>query len=128
MTTTAALPRKKIRPTARPSLGSVCANVLVSRNLIAVDDQPLIEEVVTRFSGLAESITSELSRRCLIAVESEAIVREFIRRTVKRYFLKTCGLTEEELGRILGVEKATAHRILKGTIGLTDEHIRKLAA
>jgi hypothetical protein len=128
MTSPAALPRKKPHPATRPSLCSVCATVLISRDLVAAEDQPLIEEVVARLSGVAESITSELSRRCLIAADNESIVKEFIRRTVKRYFLKTCGLSEEELGRILGVEKAVAHRILKGTIGLTDEHIRKLAA
>jgi len=105
-----------------------CARVLISRNLVAAEDNALIEEVAERFSGAEESITSELSRRCLIPVESEAIVKEFIKRTVKRYYLKTCGLTDEELGRALGVDKDLAHRILKGTAELTPEHIKKLAA
>lgn len=105
-----------------------CARVLISRNLIAAEDMALIEEVAERFSGAEDSITSELSRRCLIPAECESIVKEFIKRTVKRYYLKTCGLTDEELGRVLGIDTAVAHRILNGTAELTPEHIKKLAA
>ena len=126
MNATPALAQKSKSPL--PTLGSECAGVLISRNLIAAEDKALIEEVVERFSGVAESITSELSRRCLVAVESESIVKEFIKRTVNRYYLKTCGLTDEELGRILGVEKEVAHSILKGKLPLTTDNLKKLAA
>jgi len=88
----------------------------------------MVEEVISRFSGVAESITSELSRRCLIKEEDEAIVAEFIRRTVTRFILKTSGLTVVDVVRILGVSRNIAQRLLKGTHTLTPEYLKKLSA
>ncbi len=45
-----------------------------------------------------------------------------------RYLLQDNGLTGADLGRIVGVNRSIACRILKGTRNLTAEHIKKLSA
>ena len=87
----------------------------------------MIAEVINRFSGVAESVTSELSRRCLIREQNESAVTEFTKREVRRYLLKLNDLSGADLGRILGVNRLTASRIMKGTSNLTTEQIKKLA-
>ena len=86
----------------------------------------MIAEVINRFSGVAESVTSELSRRCLIREQNESAVTEFTKREVRRYLLKLNDLSGADLGRILGVNRTTASRIMKGTSNLTTEQIKKL--
>ena len=86
----------------------------------------MIAEVINRFSGVAESVTSELSRRCLIREQNESAVTEFTKREVRRYLLKLNDLSGADLGRILGVNRLTASRIMKGTSNLTTEQIKKL--
>ena len=109
-------------------MGHACADVLIRRNLVAEGDKEMIAEVVNRFSGVAESVTSELSRRCLIPEHSEAAVAEFIRREVRRYLLKMHGLSGADLGCFLGVTRSTANRIMKGTSNLTPEHLKRLSS
>jgi plasmid maintenance system antidote protein VapI len=46
---------------------------------------------------------------------------------VRRYLLKINDLSGADLGRILGVNRMTASRIMKGTSNLTSEQIKKLA-
>jgi len=75
---------------------------------------------------VAESVTSELSRRCLIREQNESAVTEFTKREVRRYLLKLNDLSGADLGRILGVNRTTASRIMKGTSNLTTEQIKKL--
>jgi len=119
-------------PAPKPSavaqtLGHSCADVLIRRNLVAEEDKEMIAEVINRFSGVAESVTSELSRRCLIREQNESAVTEFTKREVRRYLLKLNDLSGADLGRILGVNRLTASRIMKGTSNLTTEQIKKLA-
>ena len=45
-----------------------------------------------------------------------------------RYFMTDHELTSEELGKILGVKRSNANRILQGTRKLTISHVKKLAA
>lgn len=109
-------------------MSSTCASVLIRRNLVVEEDRVMVEEVIGRFSGVAGSVASELSRRCLIKEENEAVVVAFIKRTVSRFLLKTSGLSRDDISRILGVNRSVAQRIIKGTLTLTAEHVRKLAA
>jgi antitoxin component HigA of HigAB toxin-antitoxin module len=37
------------------------------------------------------------------------------------------GLTGDDFGRIIGVDRSIAYRILKGTRNLTADHIKKLS-
>jgi len=45
-----------------------------------------------------------------------------------KFLLKENGLTADDLGSIIGVNRSIAYRILKGTRNLTAEHIKKLAS
>ena len=45
-----------------------------------------------------------------------------------KYLLDDNGLSIEDLGGIIGVDRSIAYRILKGTRNLTADHVRKLAA
>jgi HTH-type transcriptional regulator/antitoxin HigA len=45
-----------------------------------------------------------------------------------RFLLENNGLSGDDLGRILGVDRSIAYRILKGTRKLTAEHLKKLSA
>ncbi len=42
------------------------------------------------------------------------------------HILEESGLKKEDLAKLLGVDRSTAFKILKGTRNLTAEHIRKL--
>ena len=44
-----------------------------------------------------------------------------------RFLLSENDLSGDDLGRILGVDRSIAYRILKGTRSLTAEHVKKLA-
>ena len=114
--------------TGGPTFGQECANVLFQRNLITEANKEQVAEVIGRFASAAESATSELTRRRLIDEQNEAIVTEFIRRTVRRFLLKSNGLSGEALGRALGVDRSIVRRILKGTRSLSAENIKTLSA
>jgi len=43
-----------------------------------------------------------------------------------QFLLEQNGLTGDHLGRIIGLDRSSAYRILKGTRNLTAEHIKKL--
>lgn len=45
-----------------------------------------------------------------------------------KFLLDEHGLSAEDLGEILGVNRSIAYRILKGSRNLTAEHVKKLAA
>jgi HTH-type transcriptional regulator/antitoxin HigA len=45
-----------------------------------------------------------------------------------RFLLSESGLSGDDLGKILGVNRSVAYRILKGSRRLTAEHIKKLSA
>jgi len=45
-----------------------------------------------------------------------------------KFLLESNDLSGDDLGRILGVDRSIAYRILKGTRSLTADHIKKLAA
>jgi hypothetical protein len=109
-----------------PTFGQECASVLFQRGLIAEKDQDRVAEVIGQFAGAAEPAAAELSQQRLITQQNKAAVSEFIKRVVKRLLLKTNGLSGDELGRILGIDRALAFRILKGTRSLTADHIKTL--
>src|SRR5208283_244813 len=44
-----------------------------------------------------------------------------------KFLLKDNGLTADDLGSIIGVDRSIAYRILKGVRNLTAEHIKKLS-
>jgi antitoxin component HigA of HigAB toxin-antitoxin module len=45
-----------------------------------------------------------------------------------KYLLKETGLSADDLGTIIGVDRSIAYRILKGARNLTAEHIKKLSS
>ena len=45
-----------------------------------------------------------------------------------QFLLEQNGLTGDDLGRIIGLDRSSAYRIWKGTHNLTAEHIKKLSA
>jgi len=45
-----------------------------------------------------------------------------------KYLLKENGLSADDLGTIIGVDRSIAYRILKGSRNLTAEHIKKLSS
>lgn len=45
-----------------------------------------------------------------------------------KFLLESNGLSGDDLGLILGVDRSIAYRILKGTRNLTADHIKRLAA
>jgi len=110
------------------TFGQECANVLVQRNLITEANNEKVAEVVGRFTNTAESATRELTRRRLIAEPNEAIVAEFIRRTARRFSLKSNGLSGDTLSRVLGVDRSVARRLVNGTRSLTAENVKTLSA
>ena len=110
------------------TFGQECANVLVQRNLISEANNEQVAEVIGRFANMTESATKELTRRRLIAEPNEAIVTEFIRRTVRRFSLKSNGVSGDTLSRILGVDRSVARRIVNGTRSLTAENVKTLSA
>lgn len=71
--------------TVRPTLGHECAAVLFLRSLIAQKDETLVAEIITKAEGVPEAATLELSRQGLISEQNEAVVAEFIKRTVRRF-------------------------------------------
>jgi len=111
---------------ACPTFGQECATVLSQRSLIAEKDQKQVAEVIGLFVGAAEPAAAELSKQHLITQSNQAAVSEFIKRVIKRLLLKTNGLTSDELGRTLGIDRAGALRILKGSRSLTNEQIKTL--
>jgi len=44
-----------------------------------------------------------------------------------KFLLKDNGLSGDDLGRIIGVDRSIAYRILKGVRNLTTDHIKKLS-
>jgi antitoxin component HigA of HigAB toxin-antitoxin module len=111
-----------------PTYGQECAGALFQRSLIAEKDVKQVAEVIGRFFGAAEPAAAELSKLCLITHLNQAAVSEFIKRVVRRFLLKANGLSGDELGRILGVDRVLARRLMKGTRSLTPEHIKLLVA
>jgi HTH-type transcriptional regulator / antitoxin HigA len=45
-----------------------------------------------------------------------------------KFLLEEHGLTADDLGEIIGVNRSIAYRILKGARNLTADHVKKLAA
>ena len=45
-----------------------------------------------------------------------------------KFLLKENGLSADDLGTIIGVDRSIAYRILKGARNLTAEHIKKLSS
>ena len=45
-----------------------------------------------------------------------------------KFLLKETGLSADDLGTIIGVDRSIAYRILKGSRNLTAEHIKKLSS
>ena len=45
-----------------------------------------------------------------------------------KFLLEDNDLTGDDLGRIIGIDRSIAYRILKGTRSLTADHIKKLSA
>jgi len=111
-----------------PTYGQECAGVLLQRGLIAEKDLDRVAEVIVRFFGAAEPAAAELNQLCLISPPNQAAVTEFIKRVVRRFLLKANGLSGDDLGRILGVDRVLARRIMKGTRSLTADHIKLLVA
>jgi len=102
--------------------------VLFQRSLIAEKDAARVAAVITQFFGAAEAAAAELSLLCLITRQNQAAAAEFIKRVVRRFLLKANGLSGDDLGRILGVDRVLARRIMKGTRSLTPDHIKVLVA
>ena len=46
----------------------------------------------------------------------------------RKLLLKETGLSADDLGTIIGVDRSIAYRILKGSRNLTAEHIKKLSS
>lgn len=114
--------------TVCPTYGQECATVLFQRSLIAEKDAARVAAVITQFFGAAEAAAAELSLLCLITRQNQAAAAEFIKRVVRRFLLKANGLSGDDLGRILGVDRVLARRIMKGTRSLTPDHIKVLVA
>lgn len=111
-----------------PSFGRECAAVLFLRRLILDEDREQAAGVIGTFAGEVEGVTNELVRCGFIATQNEAIVAELIKRTVRRTQLKVNGLSGGNLKRILRINSANAHRLLKGLRSLSPEHVKTLSA
>ena len=102
--------------------------MLLQRSLIVGEDLERVAEVVVRFLGVAEPAAAELHQLGLVSHQNQAAAAEFIKRVVRRFLLKANGLSGEDLGRILGVDRVLARCLMKGTRSLTPDHIKLLVA
>lgn len=77
----APLPAELVNPT----IGKGCAEALVKRGLIELDDQSYAAALITHVNNDAIAATRELLRQAIIDKQDEAAVAEFIKRTVRRH-------------------------------------------
>ncbi len=67
-----------------PSIGLICAAALHQRGWIEEAQAPQVAELITEAANEAVLAAQELLRRGMIARHNEAVVAEFIKRTVRR--------------------------------------------
>ena len=67
-----------------PAIGKGCAEALVKRGLIDQGHQSYAAALITHVSNDAIAATRELLRQAMIEKQNEAVVAEFIKRTVRR--------------------------------------------
>jgi uncharacterized sporulation protein YeaH/YhbH (DUF444 family) len=69
---------------ADPAVGKGCAEALVKRGLIGASHQSYAAALITHVNNDAIAATRELLRQAMIEKHNEAVVAEFIKRTVRR--------------------------------------------
>jgi len=67
-----------------PVVGKGCAEALVKRGFVAACDQSYVAALITHVNNDAIFATRELLRQGMIEKQNEAVVAEFIKRTVRR--------------------------------------------
>jgi len=67
-----------------PAAGKGCAEALVKRGLIDESQKSYVAALITQVNNDAIAATIELVRQTIIEKQNEAVVAEFIKRTVRR--------------------------------------------
>ncbi len=67
-----------------PAVGKGCAEALIKRGLIDASHQSYVAALITHVANDAIAATHEMLRQGMIERSNEAVVAEFIKRTVRR--------------------------------------------
>jgi HTH-type transcriptional regulator/antitoxin HigA len=128
------LPSTSSKPSALPKTYAALVSLLVPR---PIHDRATYDNAVEIVQALAGF---KLNRDQEDYLELMArLVEEYERATIPepapvkgietlKFLLEDNGLSGDDLGRMIGVSRSIAYRILKGTRNLTAGHIKKLSA